>query len=72
MKTLCESMDSQHEHLRHADVRCLSRRQVLSPISWAQERNKTERNSQLAEFLGIWCGWVSCIFGAYILPFEQA
>ena len=62
MKALGESMDSQHERLLHTEERRLSRgRLVLSPLSWAQGRNKRfsiEMNSQLVEFL-LHVMWVS-------------
>ena len=56
--------------------RCLSRGRVLSPLFWAQGRNKTvcKRKELSISRISFGCnvGEWACVFSGYILPFEQA
>jgi len=53
MKTLCESMDSQHERLLHAEDACQEGEFFRLFLGFKEETKQflRERNSQLAEFI---------------------
>jgi len=54
LKTLCESIHLQHDHLLHKEVRWLSRRRILSRLIEIKEETKQflwERNPPWVEFI---------------------
>jgi len=66
----CESIDLQHEHFIHIEVRCLSKGQVVSHLVELKEETKQflrERNTPLAVFLldEMWMSKLAYLVGIF-------